>query len=335
MTINPPVPYPPVPYDPELVGGLARFLSLVEQVPLRADTIQENRAIFGELVPSMDEIVAGRAVEWRDVLVPGWDGAPEVAVTVVRPAAGAAARDDATPPPGVLHLHGGGMMLGNRLFGIETLIGMALEHGTVGVSVEYRLAPEHPDPAPVQDCYAGLVWMTAHAEELGLDPERLLVLGASAGAGLSAGVCLMARDLGGPRIAGQVLIAPMIDDRNDTVSSLQYNGIGAWDRNNNDTGWNALLGERRGTDAVSPYAAPARARDLSGLPPAFIEVGAAEVFRDEAVGYASRIWAAGGQAELHVWAGGFHGFSGAAPEARVSRAAIATQRAWIERTLGL
>ncbi len=324
--------YAPVPYDPELESGLAEFLSAVEQVPLRADTIQTNRKIFENLVPGMDEIVAGRPVDWEDRVVPGWNGAPAVTVTVVR--ANAAAKP-APAPAGVYHIHGGGMMLGNRLFGIETLIDMALEYGIVGLSVEYRLAPEAPHPAPVEDCYAGLVWMSSHASELGFDPERLLVLGASAGGGLSAGVCLMARDLGGPEIRGQVLIAPMIDDRNDTISSRQYDGIGAWDRNNNDTGWNALLGDERGRSTVSPYAAPARADDLSGLPPAFVEVGAAEVFRDEAIDYASRIWATGGQAELHVWNGGFHGFSGVAPKASVSRAAVAAQRAWIERTLQL
>ena len=144
-------------------------------------------------------------------------------------------------------------------------------------------------------------------------------------------VALIARDRGGPTLVGQLLNCPMLDDRNETVSSHQYDGIGAWDRNNNDTAWDALLGPRRGTSTVSSYAAPARARDLSGLPPAYIEVGAAEVFRDEAVDYASRIWAAGGQAELHVWAGGFHGFSGVAPDAVVSRAANATRDSWLER----
>ncbi len=127
----------------------------------------------------------------------------------------------------------------------------------------------------------------------------------------------------------------MLDDRNDTVSASQYDGIGAWDRNNNDTAWNAILGPDRFTDAVSPYAAPARAGDLSGLPPAYIAVGAAEVFRDEAVAYASGIWAAGGAAELHVWSGGYHGFAGFSPDAIVSRAALAARDSWVRRTLRL
>jgi acetyl esterase/lipase len=157
----------------------------------------------------------------------------------------------------------------------------------------------------------------------------------SAGGGLSAAVALMARDRSGPRLAGQLLGCPMLDDRNETVSSRQYDGFGAWDRNNNDTAWTAIAGAGRFRDDLSPYVAPARAQDLSGLAPAFIEVGAAETFRDEAVDYALRIWATGGQAELHVWAGGYHGFTGFSPDADVSRAANAARESWLRRVLRL
>jgi acetyl esterase/lipase len=125
----------------------------------------------------------------------------------------------------------------------------------------------------------------------------------------------------------------MLDDRDNTVSTLQYSGTGSWSRESNTTGWTALLSDLRGTEAVSPYSAPARAEDLSGLPPAFIDVGSAEVFRDEDVTYASRLWAAGVQAELHVWAGGFHIFDGAAPAVALSAAALAARTAWVRRTL--
>ncbi|WP_028922566.1 alpha/beta hydrolase [Pseudonocardia acaciae] len=317
-----------VPYDPELVDGLAAFLDLVEIVPLRADTILTNRAHFATLVPPIEQLVDGHAVEFEHRDVPGPPGEPDVTVTVLRPAGGTDGHS-----PGLYHIHGGGLVLGNRFFGVESLIKLVEEHGAVAVSVEYRLAPEHPHPAPVEDCYAGLAWMAGAAEELGVDPARILLMGMSAGGGLSAAVALLARDRGGPALAGQLLSCPMLDDRNDTGSSHQYDGIGAWDRNNNHTGWTALLGERRGTEGVSPYAAPARATDLSGLPSAFIEVGAAEVFRDEAARYAQRIWDAGGQAELHVWAGGYHGFSGFSPEARVARCANAVRADWIRRVL--
>lgn len=125
----------------------------------------------------------------------------------------------------------------------------------------------------------------------------------------------------------------MLDDRNDTVSGHQMAGVGLWDRTANETGWTALLGERRGGPDVSPYAAPARATDLSGLPPAFLDVGSSETFRDEVVDYALRIWQSGGVTELHVWPGGFHGFDGLAPRAAVSQAARTAQPGWLRRLL--
>lgn len=147
-------------------------------------------------------------------------------------------------------------------------------------------------------------------------------------------MALLARDRNGPRAIGQVLMCPMLDDRNDTPSAHQMAGLGVWDRTSNETGWNALLGDARGTADVSPYAAPARAHDLSGLPPAFIDVGSAETFRDEDIAYASRIWHAGGIAELHVWPGGFHGFDGMVPRAALSQEARAARLRWLRRLLG-
>ena len=198
------------------------------------------------------------------------------------------------------------------------------------VSVEYRLAPETPHPGPVEDCYAGLSWTVAHAAELGIDPARVIVGGVSAGGGLAAAVALLARDRAAraPRPAAGLPDARR-PQRNAVLAA--DGGLGVWDRAANDVGWTALLGDARGGPDVSPYAAPARAADLSGLPPAFIDVGSAETFRDEDVAYATRIWQAGGSAELHVWPGGFHGFAGAVPTAALSRAAVAAQRDWLRR----
>jgi acetyl esterase/lipase len=225
------------------------------------------------------------------------------------------------------------MVMGSRFAGINQTLAWVERFDAVCVTVDYRLAPEHPDPYPVEDCYATLVWTVEHAVELGIDTERIVVTGPSAGGGLAAGVALLARERGGPALLGQMLVSPMLDDRNDTVSAHQIDGVGVWDRSSNDTGWNALLGDRRGTDAVSVYAAPARATDLAGLPSAFVECGSAEVFRDEDVAYASRLWAAGSQAELHVWPGGFHACDQLAPNARLSRDMTAARDAWMARLL--
>ena len=234
---------------------------------------------------------------------------------------------------GILYLHGGGMVFGNRFGGVQAYLPFIVSHGAVVVAVEYRLAPEHADPVPVEDCYAALQWLATEAVTLGVDPARLIVAGQSAGAGLAAGVCLLARERHGPAITAQLLVSPMLDDRDDTVSTTQIDGVGVWDRTSNITGWTALLGERRGGSDVHASSAPARADDLSDLPPAFISVGSAEVFRDEAVAYASGLWADGGEAELHVWPGGFHGFENFAPDAQLTAAAVAARDAWLTRVL--
>lgn len=209
------------------------------------------------------------------------------------------AEDRVGTGPGIVHTHGGGMIFGDRWTGLGAFFDAITRHNAVVVTVEYRLAPA----------------------------------GGSAGGGLAAGMALMARDRGGPVLRGQMLFYPMLDDRDESISTFQIQGVGVWDRGSNITGWSALLGERRGGADVSVYAAPSRATDLSGLPPAFIDCGSAEVFRDEDIAYASAIWACGGQAELHVWPGGFHAFEGLAPEARLSKEMVAVRANWLDRIL--
>ena len=179
------------------------------------------------------------------------------------------------------------------------------------------------------------MWLHENAASLGVDPDRIVVMGGSAGGGLTAAVALLARDRRGPRMIGQLLLCPMLDNTNSTLASLQYDGVGTWRRDANLLAWACVLGDDRADSLDAPaYAAPTRATDLSGLPPAFVEVGAAEMFRDEDVEYASRIWATGGQAELHVWAGGCHGFDLYMPDSEIANAALATRSSWLRRVLG-
>ncbi|MFD7061223.1 alpha/beta hydrolase [Streptomyces sp. NPDC059906] len=321
----------PVPFDPALgavLDSMPRDES-AEPAPQSVTALRDSAALFA--TPSVAEVVGDREIDVEDLTVPGPAGAPDLEVTVLRP------RHPTAPVPGLYNIHGGGMISGHRHQDTPRLADLVEELGVVAVSVEYRLAPEHPDPAPVEDCYAGLRWMADNAAGLGVDARRIVVMGGSAGGGLSAGVALMARDRQGPHLAGQLLLCPMLDDGNTTVSSHQYADRGTWRRATNLLAWQALLGDGAGDPAaeVSGYAAPARAGDLSGLPPAFVEAGSAELFRDEDVAYASRLWATGGQAELHIWQGAFHGFDVFAPDHEVTRAALAARRSWLRRVLGL
>jgi acetyl esterase/lipase len=320
--------FPPVPFDPELAAGLA---VIAEHLPAThsLDMIPQYRKAASALTPTVsnEELSRGGAFEVTERRVPGPEGAPEISLLICRPTR------SSVPTSALCNIHSGGMVAGDNRTGIALLLDWAEDLGAAVISVEYRLAPETPHPGPVEDCYAGLAWTAGHAQELGIDPGRIVVVGGSAGGGLAAAVALLARDRGGPALAGQMLMIPMLDDRNDTPSAVQMAGAGVWDRADNEVGWTALLGAARGGPDVSPYAAPARASDLSGLPPAFIDVGSAETFRDEAVTYASRIWQAGGVAELHVWPGGFHGFMNLSPQAAVSRDAAAAELKWLRRIL--
>ncbi len=316
---------PPPPFDPEL----AAVLPMLADVP-KLETLESIPAAreFVMNPPDEDPTLDGRyTVETRTV--PGPAGAPDISLVICRPV-GAAGQ-----VPVVYNIHGGGMVVGDSTLWLSSMIAMVAEFDAAVVSVEYRLAPETPHPGPVEDCYAGLVWTANHADELGIDPARIMIAGASAGGGLAAATTLLSRDRGGPMPLAQLLMCPMLDDRNDTPSATQMEGMGGlWDRVANQTGWTALLGGARGTDDVSQYAAPARATDLTGLPATFIDVGSAETFRDEAVTYASRIWQAGGRCELHVWAGGWHGYDAVAPHAAVSQDTVEARRRWFARMLG-
>lgn len=316
----------PVPFDSELLAVYDAFVE-DDRAPMSSDRLPEIRAEDAAEVPAAHQLDLGGRFVVAERAVPGPPGDPDVRLLICTPVGAPG------PRPMIYHTHGGGMFSGDHRVGLDPLLEEAERFGAALVSVRYRLAPEHPHPAPIDDVYAGLLWTVEHADELGLDPERIVIAGTSAGGGLTAALALTVRDKGGPRLLGQLLMCPMLDDRNDSVSIRQMDGRDVWDRGWNEFGWTALLGTDRGGPDVSPYAAPARAADLSGLPPAYIDAGSAESLRDEGIAYASRIWQAGGEAELHVWAGGFHVFDNAVPDARISRAARAARHSWLERLL--
>lgn len=317
------IPYVPPPFDPEVEPAL----SLETVLPPSADleTLISRRGST-PIQPVLDAM-ASRNIVQEDIRIPGPPGAPELIASVWRKSGHKAGG------PGFYWIHAGGMVTGDRFASIPMVLEWVDHFDGVALSIDYRLAPEYPDPAPIDDCYAGLCWMAEHFGDLGYERKRLVCCGSSAGGGLAAGTVLLARDKGTPDVFAQVLIWPMIDDRNDTFSAHQMEGVGIWDLHANEAGWTALLGDRRATEAVSIYAAPARAEDLSGLPPTYIECTSSETFRDEDVAYANRIWQAGGFCDLHVWAGGFHGVEGMVPDARISVGIRQTRINFLERVL--
>jgi acetyl esterase/lipase len=278
--------------------------------------------------PSIQELLEELDVDHSEVRAPSTGEHDDLAFSVLRP------RVKPSHGDCMFSIHGGGLTRGDRFTWSSMVPRWVAQFGLTIFSVEYRLAPEFPYPASVMDCYRGLLWISENSESLEIDPNRIVLHGASAGGGLAAATALLVRDRGGPRLLGQMLKSPMLDDRNTTLSSQQFTGVPGWNRECNGWAWRAQLGDAAGGSGVSPYAAPARATELSNLPPAFIDVGSAEVFRDEAVNYATGIWRDGGMAELHVWPGGFHGFEEHAPRSLLARASRQSSDRWLERMLG-
>ena len=320
------------PFEPELGRLLQAKMSTGELFSLTLADLPMIRTNLFAMRATDEELRRGGKIAIEERQVPGPIGEPEISLLICRPNTSAIVTSRPLLPC-IYHIHGGGMVAGHNRLCIDFLLDWILEFNIVTISVEYRLAPEHPHPAPSEDCYAGLLWVAANAQDLGIDLSQLSVAGISAGGGLAATMALMARDRGGPKLQGQLLLCPMIDDRDQTFSTHQYEGMGFWRRQCNITAWTALLGEQKGGKDVSPYAAPSRAQDLSNLPPAFIDVASAETFRDEAIDYAQRIWQAGSIVELHVWSGAFHASTFLEPEATLSKHALEAITNWYRRLL--
>jgi len=297
--------------DPELRAVLEKMPT---DRPLDLSDLPRARAKMKKMVAAL---LAGmppiEGVTSEDRMVPGPKGDPDVRVRVYRPT------DQAAQLPGLYWIHGGGYVMGD-VEGDDRLMQQFVKRvGCVAVSVDYRLAPENPFPAPVEDCYAGLKWMFTHAADLRIDPTHIAIAGASGGGGLAAGLALMVRERGEMRPCLQMLIYPMIDDRNATPASHAITDPRVWHRESNRLGWRAYLGREGGGPDVSPYAAASRATDLRNLPPAYIPTGALDLFVDENIEYAQRLIQAGVPTELHVYPGAFHGFDLFAPSAAVSK----------------
>ncbi|SDL17557.1 alpha/beta hydrolase [Tessaracoccus oleiagri] len=314
--------HPRPPFEPHTALMLAAFVRDGLYVPLDPATIAATRKPVEE---SRDHVLRTTGLEHRDLTIPGPDGDLTVAV-LRRPG-------DTEPGPLFLWFHGGGLIQGNRFSSVDQLAPMIERHGGVIVSPEYRLAPEHPAPAGMEDCYATFLWAVAHAEELGGDPSRVLVTGASAGGNLALAVALAARDRRGPGILGVLAPYPMLDDRNDSVAVRQFWDEGTWTGHDNEVAWDATLGERRGTDDVSYLEAPARAEWLGDLPPIFLDVASTEPFRDEVVDFASRVWRDGGDAELHVYPGGTHVHEVLSAKSWIGEGVFRARGEWVARLL--
>lgn len=249
----------------------------------------------------------------EDVFVPGLAGAPAIRVRLYR------RRTTPRPVPALLWLHGGGFLFGSPEFDQHNNIAMVRELGITVAAVDYRLAPQHPFPAALEDAYAALRWLNAQAATLAITTERIAIGGSSAGGGLAAALVLMAADRGELSVAFQLLLYPMLDDRTVLRTDVDASNLRMWDLRSNRYGWTAYLGQEPGSGGVSPYAAPARRDNLAGLPPAWIGTGGFDLFRDENLAYAKRLQAAGVACETQLVPGAYHGFDAISRDAPVSR----------------
>jgi acetyl esterase/lipase len=287
-------------------------------LPFEALTDEQVAMIRSVELPS----IVSDAVERTDHLLPG---EPSVSVRVHRPKGITGAL------PCVYSIHGGGYVIGSNSMDDAMFDQLCPALELVGVSVEYRLAPEAPYPGPLEDCYRGLVWTFEHAAELGIDTSRIGIRGISAGGGLAAALALLTRDRAEVAIAFQLLDCPMLDDRQLTHSSRQE-GLPVWSRESNTYGWRAYLGGLYGADDVPYTAAPARAQDLSGLPPTYVSVGTVDGFLDEDVDYATRLNHAGVPTELHVYPGACHGYQ-MAVDCEITAQSSRDAREWLRRQI--
>ena len=313
--------------DPELVAPLEGFLGALGG-GLDLENIAATRAMLDSIVAAINaEAPAIEGVETEDRQVPGPAGAPDVPVRIYRPA------NRSEPLPALLWMHPGGWVLGSLEMEHLMAAQLAKDAQAVIVSVNYRLAPEHPFPAAPEDCYAALKWVAAQADELGVERTRIAVGGSSAGGALAAALALMARDRGDVDLCLQFLLYPPLDDRHVAPAATQEPDTLFWTRGNSLVSWQAYLGDRFGADDVPAYAAVARAKDLRGLAPAHLAVGSLDLFAKDNLEYARRLIEAEVPTELHVYPGVCHAFDAFAPQSRVAQRFAGERIAVLKRAL--
>lgn len=312
--------------DPELATALAALPrsangSLLDLTDIPA--LRKNLAAAAAQLPA-PEPDPRAAVTTHVVTRP--DGT-KLDVVLFRP------RDAPEPAPALAWFHAGGQVIGSAHEDAEYHAGLALALNCVVAAVDYRLAPETSAPGAAEDGYLAYTSLLEHAGELGIDPARIGIAGASGGGAPAAATALMIRDRGGVAPCLLALSYPMLDDRNDTPSSHQIIDLGVWDRRENLLAWSAVLGERAGTDDVDAYSAPGRAMVLHDLPETFVAAAQYDVFRDENIAFASRLLAAGVPVELHVYPHAFHAWDRFAPQAGLTKTFERTWHAFLTRHL--
>jgi len=300
--------------DPQLRIALTAHL---ERFPgglgTMRDPVERRVAHLESLRAAASGMAENSNVTREDREVPRLSGGGAIQIRIYRPI------NKTKILPAIFAIHGGGMFMGSIEADDAHASTLCVDSGAVTIAIDYRLAPEFPYPAGLEDCFTVLNWIVDHSVELGIDAEKVAVYGESAGGNLALAIGLMARDLGGPKIAFLAPIYPMLDDRSETPSSFEVVDVGVWDRHEQLEAWQWYLGDLSGSGEIPIYAAPARADDFSNLPPTFIDVGTIDLFRDEVITLVGKIASSGVPVEFHLYPGAYHAAELFAPEAELSK----------------
>lgn len=304
--------------DPELREGAMQILARPLPDPLDHAAVKAMRSRN----PPPPPVLPAPAPQIEMQRIKGIKGQPDVGIAII------GARRGGSPRPAILHIHGGGFIVGRPQDTFPASQKLAEELDCVVVEVDYRLSPETIFPGPLEDCHTALAWLHANAATLGVDPARIAIMGESAGGGLAAMLAIAARDRASVPICYQVLIYPMLDDRTGSTRRVPpFIGTIGWNEAGNVYGWSSLLGRPAGSASVPHGAVPARVADLSGLPPTFIGVGAIDLFVEEDIAYAQSLINAAVPTQLIVVPGAYHGFDFIVPASRAARTFTAAWKA--------